>query len=249
MSTKKIIHFLARNSSTLLTGLSVAGVVSTPILAVKATPEAIRILEYECRDLEGIPLTKTNILKLTWKCYVPAVIMGGITIGCIIGAHTLHLRKQAALASACSLTAAALREYQAKVIETIGETKARAIKEEIHKDRLKNNPVGTKEVIIAGAGEMLCYDVLSGRYFKSDIETIRRVQNDLNRDLMNEMWIDLNAVYDALGIPPIKLGAELGWAVNDSLVEFKFSTQQAENGAPCLVIDYDVPPSMDYRGR
>jgi hypothetical protein len=175
--------------------------------------------------------------------------MGSLTVACIIGAHALHMRKQAALAGACSLTATALREYQSKVIETIGEAKNREIKEEIHKDKLKSNPVQDKEVVIVGAGEMLCYDVLSGRYFKSDIETVRRAQNDLNRDLMNEMWVDLNAVYDALGLPPTRLGSELGWSVNDSLIEFKFSTQQAENGAPCLVIDYDVTPSADYQGR
>lgn len=258
MKMEKIVHALAKNSPTLLTGLSVAGLVTTPVLAVRATPKALEIitnerLERADKDKKFIygstPIPKMEILKLTWKCYVSSAIMGGLTIACIIGAHALHLRKQAALAGACSLTVTALREYQAKVIETIGENKAREIKEEMYKDKLRNDPVGSKEVLIAGQGEMLCYDVLSGRYFKSDIETVRKAQNDLNRDLMNEMWVDLNAVYDALGLPPTRLGAELGWSVNDSLIEFKFSTQIADNGAPCLVIDYEVTPGQDYQGR
>ena len=62
-----------------------------------------------------------------------------------------------------------MKEYQAKVVETLGEAKARKIKDEIAKDKVKNDPISNKEVIITGKGDMLCYDVLSGRYFKNNI--------------------------------------------------------------------------------
>jgi len=277
MSTTQLVRLLSKNSSTLLTGLSVAGLVTTPVLAVRATPEAVDLIEEANYKKHGIfyqkyamseekisfnewldqnkfapltPLTKLEMLKLTWKCYIPAAVMGGITIACIIGAHKLHLRKQAALASACSLAAATLKEYQTKVIETIGATKNREIREEIHKDKLRKHPFSpNKEVIVMPPGKSLCYDVLSGRYFESDMETIRRVRNDLNRDLLNEMWIDLNSVYDGLGLPPIRLGAELGWSVHDGDIEFRISTQLAEDDRPCIVLDYEATPTADYQGR
>jgi len=225
----------------------VAGLLSTAVLAVRATPKALQILEGERYERANESLTNKDIVRLTWKCYAPAVITGVATIACIIGTNSVHLKRHAALASAYSLTAATLKEYQAKVVETLGEKKAHEIKEEIHKDKLRKTPVNENEVLVVGQGEALCYDVMSGRYFKSDMEKIRKAENDLNRDLRNEMWVSLNNVYDALGLPPIKIGEEVGWAVNHSDIEFDFSSHIADNGSPCLVIDYTVDPRADYQ--
>jgi len=245
-----LIRVLGKNSTTILTGLSAFGVVSTGALAAEGGGKAYRILDHQVRNHRvNYQMSRKETVKLVWKCFVPAAIMGGITIGLIIGAHKLHLGKEAALAGACSLGAATLREYQNKVIETIGADKHNAIKDSIHADRIANNPVGSREVLIVGTGDVLCYETLSGRYFQSDKQTILAAQNDLNRDLLNDMWVDLNDVYDALGLPPTRLGAELGWSVNDSNVEFKFSTQETPDGRPCLVIDYQVTPGSDYGSR
>ena len=253
-SLRTIGKVLVRNSPTLLTGLSVAGLLSTAVLAVRATPKALDIIgEEQCervnknRKLPFNSLTKKEIIKLTWKCYVPAALIGAATIACIIGANSINLKRHAALAGAYSLTAATLKEYQAKVVETLGEKKSHEIKEEIHKDKLRKTPVTANDVIVVGQGDALCFDVMSGRYFKSDYEKIRKAQNDLNRDLLSEMWISLNNVYDELGLPPIKMGEELGWAVNHSDIEFELSSQIADNGQPCLVIDYSVAPRADYQ--
>ena len=89
-------------------------------------------------------------MRLTWRYYVPTAIMGGLTIACIIGANSINLRRNAALAGAYSLTEAALKEYQAKVIETIGDKKEQAIRDDIAKDRVKEHPLGEREVIITG---------------------------------------------------------------------------------------------------
>lgn len=247
-TTGKLGQAIARNSPTILTGLSVAGLVSTVILAVRATPKAMTILEEEMYDRQpcGVKLTKMEAVKLTWKYYIPAAVMGGVTIGCIIGANSIHLRRNAALASVYSITEATLKEYRSKVIETIGEKKEKAIKDEIHKDRVKNHPVKDSEVILTNFGETLCYDSISGRYFKSDIEKIRKVQNDLNSKLIHSMYISLNELYDALGLSSIKMGEDLGWVVEDGMMEFDFSSQLTENGTPCLVLDYSVNPKSDY---
>jgi len=247
MNTKMFTHFLSKNSTNISTGLSVVSLGSTVALTIDGTAKAVKILEKEEKG-RG-PLTKIDIIKLTWKCYIPAGIMAGITVGCIIGTHTLHLRKQAALAGAYSLAASALKEYKGKIVETLGEKKAAVIDDSIKQDTLKNNPVKDKEVYITGMGETLCRDSLSGRYFKSDMETIRKAENDLRRDLRNEMWLDLNAVYDALGIPPTRLGAELGWSIHDSDIEFKFSTLLADNNVPCLMVDYVTTPYPDYGSK
>jgi hypothetical protein len=255
--TTKFGGILAKNSPTILTGIGVAGLVATAVMAVKATPKAIEILERESDDRvayaydNGIEITNADIspmdmIKLTWKCYVPAAVTGLLTIGAIIMANNINLRRNAALASVYALSEAAMKEYQSKVVETLGKNKQRQIKDEIAKDRIIQNPVKEDEIIFTGKGETLCYDSLSGRYFKSDIEQIRQVLNKLSRDLMTEMYMDLNHVYSELGLKSTKLGDNIGWHIDDGLIEPDFSSQLTENGTPCLVLDFVTEPRYGY---
>lgn len=255
LATQKLGRFISRSSPTILIGLSVAGLVTTVILAVKATPKALLLIdetqEYMMGEGKKYPLvthTKLEIVKLTWRCYLPAAAMGIVTIACIIGANSINLRRNAALASVYSLTEATLKEYQAKVVETFGESKAKKIKNEIATDQLKKNPVVDEtELLLTGHGMTLCYDIISGRYFRSDIESIRKVQNELNNQLLGgDMYLSLNDLYYALGLPNIKIGDELGWVVDDGLLEFSFSSQLTPGGIPCLVLDHSLFPRYGY---
>lgn len=249
--TKKIGGVILKNSPAILTGISVAGVVTTTIMAVQATPKALELIKEERLERAdndenfiygSTPLPTKDLIKLTWKCYIPTTIMGSLTIACIISAHTVNHKRNAALASLYSLTEKSVREYQAKVIETIGENKERQVRNAVAEQNIKDNPVTTKEVIITGKGEMLCYDTLSGRYFKSDVEKIRQSLNKLSRDLMSDMFISLNDVYYELGLSSTKLGDMLGWHIDDGLIEPEFSSHLAEDGTPCLVLNFSIEP-------
>lgn len=229
-----------------------AGLLTTVAMAVTATPKAIEILDREMWDREVIgiekygspiqPLTKKEIISLTWKCYIPTVLMGAATIGCIIGANSIHLRRNAALVSLYSIAESTLKEYQAKVIETLGEKKEQLIKEEILQDRVTNNPPKENQIIITGNGNTLCYDSLSGRYFKSDIEKIRRIQNDFNRSLISEMYKTLNEFYDELGLEETELGRNMGWTTEFGLLDISFSAKLTPDNLPCIVLDYRIGP-------
>jgi hypothetical protein len=255
MNTKglqKIGGFFAKNSPTLLTGIGVAGLISTVVMAIRATPRAIQILEEEKnrRSLEADtpdPITKKDAIVLTWKCYIPTAVLGAATIGCIVSANSINLRRNAVLAGLYSLSETAIKEYKAKVVETIGESKAHTIKDEIAKDRVAKNPVNDKEVIITGKGDTLCYEPLSGRYFKSDIEKIRKIINEANRRMMNEQWVTVNEVYYELGLEHTDMGEMLGWHVDDGLLEPDFSSQIAKDDTPCIVVNFNNEPRFMYQ--
>jgi hypothetical protein len=252
--TQNFGRVLTRNSPTILTGMGVAGLVATTVMAVKATPRALELIEEDWNnrtengtyDASDWPQTPQEIIQITWKCYLPAAVTGILTIGAIIMANKINLRRTAALASVYALSEAALKEYQAKVIETIGQTKERKVKDDIAKDRITKNPVSDNEIVITSLGDTLCYDALSGRYFKSDIEKIRQVLNKSSRDLMSEMFIDLNTIYGDLGLKGTKMGDMVGWHIDDGLIEADFSSQLTENGTPCLVLDFVVEPRYNY---
>lgn len=240
---------LNKNSPTILTGMAVAGFVTTIIFAVKATPKALEILEQERvmrRDYDNNrPITKKDIVKLTWKAYLPTTLMGATSIGCMIFANRISLRRNAVLSSLYAISEKTLKEYQDKVVETIGENKNRKIKEDLKQDLIKKDPPKDSSIILTGKGDTLCYDVLSGRYFKSDIETIRKIENETNKKLLSNMWVSLNEVYSDLGLPSIDLGRDIGWDV-DKMLEFNFTSKLTEDGRPCLVIDYMVGPRLSY---
>jgi hypothetical protein len=248
---QKLGTAIVKNSPTILTGVSVAGLITTVAMAVRATPKAVEILEAEkylrSKELVQTSLTTKDIIKLTWKEYIPAAIMGAVTIGCIISANSVNLRRNAALAGLYSLSETTLREYKTKVVETIGKTKERQIKDDIAKERVNKNPVSEKEVVITGKGETLCYEPLSGRYFKSDIEQIRKVINDATYKMMSEQWITVNEVYYDLGLDGTDMGDMLGWHIDDGKLEADFSSQIAKDGTPCLVVNFNNIPRYMYR--
>lgn len=234
---------IAKNSPQILTAVSSAGVIGTTVLAVRATPTAVRKIDKLVNDLETEP-TKIDIIKETWKLYIPAGVMGTATIVCIIGATSISTRRSAALLSLYTITEKALSEYQEKVVEVIGEKKEASIREDIAQDRLDANPVTNANVLVTKLGDTLCYDHLSGRYFKSDLEAIRKAENDLNKMLLNDSWVPLNSFYTLLGLDPIGIGDDMGWNP-DNLVSIMYSAKLASDGTPCIVIEHRAEPRLD----
>ena len=251
---KNLGRTFSKNSPTILTVCAVGGLVTTAIFAVKATPKALELIaeqELEKAKEKGCgpcdsdaQLTKYEVVRASCRCYIPAVAIGLASIACIIGANRISLRRNAALASVYTITEAAFKEYQAKVVETIGQSKELKVRDELSAEQIKANPPRANQITITGNGRTLCYDTMSGRYFKSDIEEIRRVINDLNRDLMSHMWLSLNDLYYALDLRGTKLGEDLGWDLRDGLLEIRFSTQLSEFGEPCIVMNYDIGPKF-----
>ena len=249
---------LEKHSPEILTGVGIAGMVTTTILAVKATPKALRLIESERvnrkfdRD-NGIPevfapeeISVKDTIKLCWKCYIPAAITCFASIACLIGASSVNLRRNAALATAYKLSETALSEYKDAVVDTIGEKKEKMVKDKISEKQVKNNPVSNNEVIVTEKGNTLCYDHHSGRYFNSDIEKIKKSVNEINRIMLRDSYVSLNEFYDELGLDHTKIGDELGWNINDGFLELYFSSQITEDGTPCLVINYENAPRYGY---
>jgi hypothetical protein len=244
--SKGIRGAITKHSPEILTGIGIAGMITTTIMAVRATPKALILIEEKKEEIDVDKLTPIELIKTTWTCYIPSAITGGLSIICLIGASSVNARRNAALATAYTLSESALKEYQEKVIETIGEKKEQTVRDAIAKDRIDKNPVSSREVIITEKGNTLCYDAISGRYFKSDIDKIKKAENELNRRMRDEMYISLNEFYYEIGLNPIGIGDDLGWNIDHGYIELSFSSQLADEGTPCLVIDYQVAPRYEY---
>lgn len=265
MSVKQILTkaqtLISNNSQQISLGIGIAGIITTTVMAVEVTPKACYLIDIAAEekaekedilisDSRGVKenldiLGPIDTIKTTWKCYLPVVIMGSLTIACFICSYKSGAAKQAAIASAYSIAEKTFNDYREKVIEIVGEDKDKEVREAVAKKQLEET--SSEEIIPFGSGTHLCYDSISGRYFKSDVESIRSKMNDFNHELNGDYYSDLNYWYIILDLPSIGIGHMLGWNAN-RLMDINFSSQIAPNGEPCIVLDYtDSMPSPFYR--
>lgn len=240
-------QFVSRRSPEILTGIGIAGMISTTVLAVKATPKAMELIEAKKREEWLDKLSPVEMVKVAWKPYIPAIVTCVTSTACLIGASSVSARRNAALATAYKLSETALTEYREKVIETIGEKKERTVRDKVAEERVKKNPVSKNEVIITGNGKTLCFDPISGRYFMCSIETIKRAENTLNKQMLHDIsgYVSLNEFYDEIGLDHTSVGDDLGWNT-DQIIDIDFSSQLNDTGEPSVVLDYLVAPKYDF---
>lgn len=237
--------FLGRNSHTILTGTAVVGVIGTAIMATRDTYQANdRLLEYRM-ELDGKPYNKKELFKRVVPCYIPTGLTVGATVLAIIGAHQTATHKIIAYSSAYTMAQEAASIYRDKVHEIVGEKKAKEIEAAVAKDQIANSKSDASAVVI-GDGNVLCMDGFSGRFFPSTLEKIRKAQNDVNYKMNAEMYASLNDFYEALDLPCIGCGDDLGWT-SDHPIDLSFSTTLTPDSKPALVVNFRESPMADYR--
>lgn len=232
---------VSKHSPEILTGLGVAGMFTATVLAVKATPKALTLIEEKKLD-EGVDkLTPMETVKTTWKCYIPAAVAGITSAACLIGANSVHAKRNAALATAYKLSEAAFTEYRDKVIETVGTKKEKVVREKLDQDKLDKKPITKTEVFVTEKGNTRILEPLSMRYFKSDREAVKRAENILNKRMLTDMfgYASVNDWFDELGLDHTEMGDAMGWNVYKT-IDIDFTPGIADDGEPCLVIDYSA---------
>lgn len=232
-----------KHSPEILTGLGVTGLFASVIFSIQATPKAMKSIENKKKELGKEKLTLGETIGAAWKYYIPTAITMATSTACIIGANSVNTRRNAALAAAYSLSETAMAEYKDKVREIVGERKESDVRADIARDRMAVDPPNPSEVIITGKGETWFRESITHRYFKSDIEKVRKVENDLNREMRNENTISVNDMLYALGLPSDhKVLGDLGWDIDKHPIEFIFIPVMTEEVGVCIELDYRFAP-------
>lgn len=250
---KGLARTISDNSPAILTAMATAGVVTTTVMAVRATPKALRVLNDEAMKRSTLAndfllqdFTPIEVVRLTWDIYLPAAGMGGATIGCIIGVNSIHTRRNAALASVYTLAETTLKEYQDKVVEHFGAKADQKVRDSVNEDRVRNNPPNN-EVIIASQGTQVFCDMITGRYFMSEVETIRRAENDLNARIIAQEYASQNEFYDLLGLAHIPQGDDTGWR-HGHMIDVYFTATMTEEKHPrvCMAMNHRNFPIPEF---
>lgn len=252
----KALNFTKEHNPEILVGLGVVGMMSSTVLAVKATPKALDIMEDKKADMGVTYLTRKEIAQATWKLYAPSIGVGLASAACIILGTSKSIKRNTALATVYALSESTLREYQSKAKEMLGEEKAAELDREVAKSRVRKREVttiveteGSEYIHHTGNGDTLVYDTLSGRYFRSSRNAIESAVNSINKSLLNDYIMTLNEFYNEMGVPTIGAGSLIGWKSDKELLEVSFESDVDQNGNPYLVLSYKNRPIpvYDYR--
>ena len=244
--------FLKNNSPTILTVMSIGGVVLTVITARNDTLKAQDILYRNDIDLDN----KKEVFEATWRCYIPTVITGISTIACIFGSHYLSNKQKIALSNAYLLSQTTLQEYQKRVVDQIGKNKERAIREDTIQAIAENQApranflTDFKDAYITGHGNTLIYSVKDKEYFRSDINYLKSVMNDINSKLIGgyDSIFDHNYIRISFGLPMEDDASYSGISV-DHLLDLQFSPELMDNGDVRVNMYYKTWPLTELRKR
>lgn len=241
---KSVRTSIVKHSPEILMGFGIAGWMTGTVLAVKATPKAVRCIEEATYEKED-DLTPLEIVKATWKCYIPAAVTCAVATGCLIGSCSTSMRRHAALATAYKISETALDEYQEQVVQTIGEKKEKDIQAKVNEKQIEKTPVDEHSIINTGKGNTLFLDPLSQRYFRSDLEVIRRAENSVNKEMIHGLYgtANINDFYDEIGIDRTDTGDMMGWNT-ERLMDLNITPGATPWGEPCFVIGHYTRP--DY---
>ena len=190
--------FTKNNSTSILTGFAIAGVITTSVSAGKASIKAEKVLEQ---------IDSKEKLKEVTPIFMPTIISGLFTIACICASHSIDAQKQMALMSAYSLSEQALKTVEDK----LGDKKLKQVKESIFEEEVQKNPPKEEIIFDSGNGKTKFRDGIFGGDFIGDIEHVKSVFNKYNKMLNDGDIVYVNDLRWDLGLPQTEMGSILGW--------------------------------------
>ena len=253
-----------KNAPLLLMLAGIGGLAATVVSAVKATPLAIDKMDDEIAkryengeiEYEELPMSVNKsdmefrfdelgpkqIIKSCWKCYVPTVILGALSISSFIGSYKVNTARLTAMTAMYEFTANAYDRYRRNVAKVSPKTDVKAIKA-ARDERVKE--ISESKFDGLPEGKEICIDLFTGNVFYSTREDVLVAVNKIkDKFLAGEMFVSLNEFYDEVDADHVGVGDDVGWSPDTDL-DIQFDSI-LRNGKPCLTIGYFANPRFDY---
>lgn len=241
-----------KHSPEILVVAGVAGIIASAVMACKATTKLSAITEKAKKDIEeiknisehpeklpeGVTLSdkdRQKNLAIVYgrtglelaRLYGPSVILGALSIGCVVSSNNIMRKRNAALAAAYTAVDNGFKNYRKNVVERFGEEldkelkyniKTKEVEETVKDENGKEKTVKKTVNVVSdpnGYSEYAkFYDVGCNEWTKDaehNLWFLRQQQNWANEKLKSQGYLFLNDVYDMLGIPRTAAGQIVGW--------------------------------------
>lgn len=271
---RPLLHAQAHSPEVLLVA-GIAGVVGATVLACRATLKVDDVLSEGLTKAENIKTVEKNehytevdatkdlaILKVMTarrlvRLYAPAVGLGIVSVGALVGSHRILSTRNAGLAAAYTALDKGFSQYRDRVMKEFGPEKERELRyggnELVY---TKDEKTGELQRDLPGGVDTSIY----ARFFDENSKNwntttsynqffVQAQQNYMNDLLRVRGHVFLNEVYDALGLERSKAGAVVGWVRGhgDNYIDFgvfegdQWSAMRFVNGdESSILLDFNV---------
>ena len=244
MTTRWMQWAIKRYLPDILTGMGMAGVAVTGYLGVEAGKKGATDTIAQGND--------------DWKNYIPPVISGVMSAGCIFGAHKAHLHKEAALAAVAALWSGKYRDLDRKARELLGEERYHELKQLVGMDEMKKAGRELPPWESAEEGKTTYYEPYSGQYFQATAQEMLYAQLHVNKVFQEYGGVTLNDYLNILpGCHRVDIGKDIGWYQGTDcweetwgfftqdighFIDMTFADISKQEGAKIIL--YNVDPSI-----
>lgn len=248
---RALLH-VKKNSPEILMAVGVVGIVGSTVLACRATLRASDVMDTAKDKFDTIKKAKESVdvevysendykkdLAIAYvqtgadfvKLYGPAVVLGAVSISCILGSHNIMKKRNLALVAAYKAVEKGFSDYRARVVAEFGEDKDYQFKHGLSSkvdvvEETDEN--GKKKKVKKDAFDVedpnnisqyaVFFDESSSEWSKTPEynKTFLKCQQNYANDLLHSRGhIFLNEVYDLIGVPRTQAGAVVGWVKGD----------------------------------
>lgn len=221
-----------KHTNLLVGGTVIIGTAATIYITALATAKSIK-------TIDGINLTPKEKIKRCWKYWVPTGISAATTVAGVMLLHNTQNKKQQILNALLTTSQTNLTLLKDATLKTIGEKQYSAVKDTLNQKIVSDNPPEKSLLLMEGSNDSVCYDKMTGRKFRCNIETIKQKINILNERLVTGDRVSLNELYYELNLENVNMGDFMGWHIDHGLIDMKFDAMLYE-GQPIIVLDYTV---------
>jgi Family of unknown function (DUF6353) len=233
-----------KNSPHILFGVGVAGIITSTILACRATLKLEKNLDEIKTDLESVKMLGEDSRKADTpyhereyyrdlgyvygkstvkfvKLYGPSIAIGAVSITALATSHVQMTRRNAALTATLAAVTKAYEDYRNRVRDAIGPSKEMDIYRNIQDKEIEDD--GRKKLVkVPGqnGGSIYAREFREGNKNFLNSDEYNRIfiecqQQYANDQLRSRGHIFLNEVYDSLGLERSQPGAVVGWLKNN----------------------------------
>lgn len=220
----------------------------------EVSPENKTYTKEDAKKDIAITYAQTS-LKLV-KLYAPSVILGTLSLTCMISSNNILRKRNAAIAAAYTAVDNGFKNYRHNVVERFGEEVDKELKYNIKakefeetetdkngKEKKVKNTVNVSNV--DGQSDYARFYDCGCDNWQKDAEHnlwyLRQQQNYANEKLKAQGYLFLNDVYDMLGIPRSKAGQIVGWIYND-----KDPNHKGDNYVDFGIYNINVEANRDF---
>jgi len=241
---KTVGHWIGKNSTKLLA----AGAITSELLGFYFMHKEAPIVRDRIKALpEGA--TWKDKVKVATPVYLPAIAMGIISSGCIIGGCAAGEYKAALLSGLCSTSQTFVEKYERQLAEKVGPEVLTEAKTKAAAETMKPQIADENTIIYTGYGDDIFKEPFTERFFTSNIEAVNNGVAEYNRDLTGSISESVNCLLDKWGVPAAELGKYFCYNADDLYdragkkgLDISFEPGFAPNGRPCLnIIVHDSP--------